>query len=419
MLAAAAFLAAHPSSPLRAGPFSGGLATSGDPIGPLPSFVPPIDESRLIYGGDGSEGAILRGQGIVRTSGAERRTNWELIIPSARLRGDIVRVSTAITGAFGAPDNPYVVGWWEQGPAPGQAGNVLLDGHRDFTDISGNVGFGVCILVDNIERGDFLIIRDRVTREHFIYRVREAVSIAWDDADGARYLQPSVAPILTLVTCEGSFDRGAHNYSQRRVVVAELTDTLGNVVEAAGSVNAAPPPIRVPLRQGWNLVGWTRSDSVSPSTLGFVQQVEALYRWDAVRERFESFVYGALPLLNTVDELRLGDGVWLRVGAGSDAVVPLPWHRQERWAPLQKLNSDHSGFNLVAWTGPNGTPVGVAVANLGDALISLFTWDAEAQAFRSYAPGRPSFLNTAKVLNHGEALWIQVSRATAWRQPAP
>ena len=119
-----------------------------------------------------------------------------------------------------------MIGWWEGGPAPGEAGNVLLAGHRDFTDNDGNIGIGVCWLLPKTKPGDFLIIRDNEAREHHVYTVTEAVAVRWNDPSGVEYLRRSETAIATLVTCEGSFDDDSNNYSHRRIIVAELTDTI-------------------------------------------------------------------------------------------------------------------------------------------------------------------------------------------------
>lgn len=188
----------------------------------LPLFNP----NTLVHGGDGADGAILAGPGIVPSSGFDKRTDWELIIPSARLRAAIVRVGLTASNVLGAPDNPEVIGWWDEGPAPGESGNVLLDGHRDFSDLDDNVGEGVCWLLTETRPGDPVIIRDRVDGRAYVYTVREIHSVAWDDPDGARFLRSRNEAMLTIVTCEGSFDSEAHNYSQRRVVIADLTDRV-------------------------------------------------------------------------------------------------------------------------------------------------------------------------------------------------
>ena len=191
-----------------------------------PAVLPEFDEEELIYGGTGREGAILAGPGIVWSSGLSARTSWELLLPSARIRASLVAVGLTYSRALGAPDNPHVIGWWEGGPAPGEAGNVLLAGHRDFTDNDGNIGIGVCWLLPNTQPGDFLIFRDNEAREHHVYTVTEAVAVLWNDPSGVEYLRRSETAIATLVTCEGSFDDDSNNYSHRRIIVAELTDTI-------------------------------------------------------------------------------------------------------------------------------------------------------------------------------------------------
>lgn len=188
--------------------------------------LPRFDPNTLVYGGEGADGAILAGPGIVLSSGFDRRTDWELIIPSAQLRAVIVRVGVTPSNFLGAPDNPEVIGWWEDGPAPGEAGNVLLDGHRDFSDLDDNIGEGVCWLLTETRPRDPVIIRDRVDGRAYVYTVREIHSVPWDDPNGARFLRSSSEAMLTIVTCEGAFDAEAHNYSQRRVVIADLTDRV-------------------------------------------------------------------------------------------------------------------------------------------------------------------------------------------------
>ena len=189
---------------------------------PLPAF----DESLLIMGNAGNHGAILIGPGIVDSSSPADKTDWVLLIPSARIKAAVVRVGLTPSRALGAPDNPYVIGWWENGPAPGQSGNVLLDGHRDFTDKDGNQGLGVCWFLAETQEDDFVIIRDNAQEVHHLYAVTDVVSLPWDSEDGVTYLAPSPDPILTLVTCEGSFDENTHNYSNRRILVAALTDSI-------------------------------------------------------------------------------------------------------------------------------------------------------------------------------------------------
>jgi hypothetical protein len=192
---------------------------------PEPIPVPDFDEADLIHGGEGAQGANLAGPGIVPSSGFARRTDWELIVPSARIRARIVRIGATWNNALGAPDNPEVIGWWETGPEPGQIGNVLLDGHRDFSDIDGNLGTGVCWSLPLTDLGDPILIRDSAAGVFHIYEVTETTSVLWNDPEGVEFLRSTAESRLTLITCEGSFDGDAHNYSNRRIVVAQFMGT--------------------------------------------------------------------------------------------------------------------------------------------------------------------------------------------------
>ena len=115
--------------------------------------------------------------------------------------------------------------------------------------------------------------------------------------------------------------------------------------------------------------------------------------------------------LNTLTELRAGDGVWIRVRGRTT------WPRPE--AAGERRLSLVAGFNLVDWAGPDGTAVSDAVAGLGDALDTLFLWDRQRQRFLSYKPGGLAILNSATVLQRGDGIWLSLTRAAEWLQPAP
>ena len=417
VLAVAALLwqAASPPSPAAAADVGHVAGPADAPITyePLPDFVPAFDEDSLTLGGNDSRGSMLRSHTIVASTGPEHRTNWELLIPAAQVKADVARTGLTDVGALGAPDNPDVIGWWGEGPAFYQRGNVLLSGHRDYTDTSGDTGVGVNWKLDNTRPGDFIIVRDKSSGDVYVYEITESVSIPWDAPEGLDYLQPSPEPILTLITCEGSFDRNAHNYSQRRIVVATLVHPLPTV-----PVPVQPALRHLSLEPGWNLIGWTQA-AVAPSALPVAGSFLSLFLWDAVGEAFRSYRPGVPSSLNTAKEVRLGDGVWLYVAGPQGAVLELSEHLGGRWVPLQRPSDGHSGFNLVTWTGPDGTPIPVAVSSLGGAFADLYIWDAGAQHFFSYHAGRPALLNTATVLNHGDALWLQVSQPAFWWQPPP
>lgn len=199
-------------------------------VEPMPTLeevlVTAIDDSTFRYGTEAERGAILPiDNGIVPSSGPRHATSWELLLPTARIRADIVSLGRTPSGALGAPDNPFVVGWFHLSANPGEVGNTILAGHRDYEDIDGNIGVGVCWELDRVQVGDQMVIRDAEQSIAWVYEVTESTVVDPSDPASLRYLTHSSEPIITLITCTGSFDSKTHNYSHRLVVVATLQAT--------------------------------------------------------------------------------------------------------------------------------------------------------------------------------------------------
>ena len=204
---------------------AGPLMVAGLLVEPLDDVLTDrIEDDKLRHGTDGLEGGILPiDNGVVVSSRPEQRTTWELIVPSASLKSAIVRVGLTPTGAMGSPDYPYVIGWLDSSAEPGAVGNLLLAGHRDFEDKDGNVGTGVCWELVNTAVGDQMIVRDSESDIYYVYTVTEAVTVNPRDRAARKYLRNSDERIITLITCEGSFNAETHQYSHRRVVVGVLS----------------------------------------------------------------------------------------------------------------------------------------------------------------------------------------------------
>lgn len=180
----------------------------------------PIEPEKAQYGGVGVDGATLPiANGIVRSSRPGDRTTWELYVPKASLYASVVRVGRTPWGGLGAPDNPEVIGWYEDGAEPGSQGNALLVGHLDYTDINGNVGEGVCYRLRDVIVGDQMIVRDSRENIAYVYEIISKEYVEADDPDAARYLSARKQSLLTLITCAGTFDPDAHEYSERLIVV--------------------------------------------------------------------------------------------------------------------------------------------------------------------------------------------------------
>lgn len=75
-------------------------------------------------------------------------------------------------------------------------------------------------------------------------------------------------------------------------------------------------------------------------------------------------------------------------------------------------------WNLVGFGGDQ--EIDAATAGIASSIRSLFAWDAVAQAFQSYIPDLPTFLNTLGELGAGDGVWLFVENPAGviWDQPA-
>ncbi len=184
---------------------------------------------------------------------------------------------------------------------------------------------------------------------------------------------------------------------------------------AAAIVETVPfirEPGRVSLQPSWNLVGFGGDEDIETATESITSSIRSLFAWDALAQAFQSYIPDLPTFLNTLDQLRAGDGVWLFVDDPAGVIWEQPAITTTRDVALQ------SGFNLVMWSGP-ATTVANAVDDLGDNLEALFVWDPVAQRFLTFNPVLPPALNTATTIYPGDGIWVLVSNATTWRQPAP
>lgn len=204
-------------------------------------------------------------------------------------------------------------------------------------------------------------------------------------------------------------DVGTYEVTAVYEQIRSLARSVSNVVQLR--VGGTPPQL-VPLAAGWNLVGWSGATSLADATVSIAGQFSSMFTWDASNQKFRLFNASALPFLNTLTELTLGDGVWLRVSDPSGATWEQPAFNAARTVALL------AGFNLVMWTGPDGTAVTDAIAGFESSVDAVFAWDAAGQRFLSFRPSALPFLNDLELLNAGDVVWLSMSAAATWDQPA-
>ena len=117
------------------------------------------------------------------------------------------------------PTNTHVVGWYDDGPTPGEIGSAVILGHVDSFS-----GPGTFFYLKNLKVGDSITVKlaDGVVTHFAVVKVVEYSKTAFPDqlvygSHGTRSLQ--------LVTCGGTFDHETGHYESNIVVFSRLTSS--------------------------------------------------------------------------------------------------------------------------------------------------------------------------------------------------
>lgn len=110
-------------------------------------------------------------------------------------------------------------GWYSLGPRPGETGNAVIDGHFDTPTGAPSVFY----YLGTLKKGDTI----QVTDEKDITHTFLVTSVTHYPDQGFPIVQvfgPTTEKNLNLITCSGTWDKVAHNYSQRTVVFSTLAE---------------------------------------------------------------------------------------------------------------------------------------------------------------------------------------------------
>lgn len=143
---------------------------------------------------------------------AVRHIPAQIKIPSIGVSATVEQVALDQNNNMDVPKQPMDVGWYSPGPAPGQSGDAVIDGHLDWYGMPQAIFFNL----DKLQVGDEIdvISQDGTTQR---FKVSKLANYAWD-AHPAGLFATSGQPELSLITCAGSWDTGSSTYSQRLVV---------------------------------------------------------------------------------------------------------------------------------------------------------------------------------------------------------
>lgn len=164
-------------------------------------------------------GLILPGISYAAASSGTQQIKSQprtLVIPKLNVKAKIVQVGILSNGIMQSPARGADVGWYKQGPLPGQPGNAVMSGHVDS-----RFGREVFWNLKSLKPGDTLsVVNNNGSVKRF--RVTKVGVYPFNQAPLKLILGPSRQVHLNLVTCAGRWSRAKHNYSHRLVVFTEL-----------------------------------------------------------------------------------------------------------------------------------------------------------------------------------------------------
>ncbi|MEU2250645.1 class F sortase [Streptomyces sp. NPDC019224] len=178
-------------------------------------------------GCDPSDDPVAAAHGNDAAGGGGRSASHAPLSPSRPVKVAVpaIFVEAPVTGLgldekrhLGAPpmSRPREVGWYRDGPSPGEMGTSLIVGHRDTA-----TGPAVFLNLNALRRGDTVKVT-RADRQTAVFTVDAVETYTKDEFPDDKVYGGTGRPELRLMTCGGRFDK-KDGYSANVVVFAHLT----------------------------------------------------------------------------------------------------------------------------------------------------------------------------------------------------
>lgn len=142
----------------------------------------------------------------------------QITVPDLGIDQRLIGLRVTSDARLQVPESYADVGWWSDGPTPGDAGAALMVGHVDSTD-----GPAVFYHLSTLEQGAVIAVR-RADGRTVRFAVTDVKSFSKDDFPDELVYRTAGEPSLHLVTCGGSFDAESGHYRDNVVVFADLID---------------------------------------------------------------------------------------------------------------------------------------------------------------------------------------------------
>ncbi|MER6997585.1 class F sortase [Streptomyces sp. NPDC000410] len=142
-------------------------------------------------------------------------------IPKILVDAPFTTLKIAPAGNLEAPpkDDNNLVGWWKDGPAPGERGTSIVTGHFDTM-----TGPAVFVDLSTLKPGDPV----HITRQDGVvatFKVDSVETFSKANFPNARVYNDTAAAQLRLITCAGMYNKVTKDYNENLVVFAHLASS--------------------------------------------------------------------------------------------------------------------------------------------------------------------------------------------------
>lgn len=139
-----------------------------------------------------------------------------LQIPKLKIDSPVSYMGLTANGDMMAPTKYSEVGWYKNGPLPGNMGSAVMDGHVNgprgqpgvFYGLNQLIAGDVISVIDSTgQASDFVVTRSQK------YKENAPTQDIFTSKNGAH---------LNLITCTGAWDKANHQFLERLVVFTDM-----------------------------------------------------------------------------------------------------------------------------------------------------------------------------------------------------
>jgi LPXTG-site transpeptidase (sortase) family protein len=139
-----------------------------------------------------------------------------LVIPSAKVNAPLQTKGLNARNEMENPDGKDNVAWYNFTARPGFGSNAVFSGHVDW--YTGEKG--VFWHLRDVKEGDEIVLKLSDGME-LKYRVTRNDVYKTTETPVAEIVGETAQEVITLITCDGTFNKNTQDYSNRRIVRAE------------------------------------------------------------------------------------------------------------------------------------------------------------------------------------------------------